>query len=240
MNPAADRWIRWTTIGCVALLALIAGTVSYLHMHLLVARHGQPGWAAALTPLSVDGMIVAASATLLADSRSGGKGGVLPWALLVAASVASLAANVAVAEPTLIGRVIAAWPSFALTASYELLTRQVRRNSAQPGTPGRRPWQMRAPAAPAKPVPASTAELRLVRPPGLGQGNRNPVGADLQRRAWQWALAHRASDGSLPSGSAIAAAHGRHERWGRLVKKAGQAGTLGPPACQGQPRPTAS
>jgi hypothetical protein len=45
--------------------------------------------------------------------------------LLVASSVASLAANVAVAEPTLIGRAIAAWPSFALTASYELLTRQV-------------------------------------------------------------------------------------------------------------------
>jgi hypothetical protein len=51
-------------------LALIAGTV-----HLLVVRHGQPGWVAALTPLSVDGMIVAASATL-ADARSGRSGGV--------------------------------------------------------------------------------------------------------------------------------------------------------------------
>ncbi len=124
-----DRWIGWTTTGCVALLALIAGTVSYLHMHTLVALHGQPGWVAALTPLSVDGMIVAASTTLLADSRSGRTGGVLPWALLAVGSVASLAANVAVAEPTLIGRVIAAWPSFALTASYELLTRQVRRSA---------------------------------------------------------------------------------------------------------------
>jgi hypothetical protein len=27
-------------------------------MHLLVELHGQPGWVAALTPLSVDGMIV--------------------------------------------------------------------------------------------------------------------------------------------------------------------------------------
>jgi hypothetical protein len=85
---AADRWIRWTTTGYVALLALIAGTVSYLHMHILVAPHGQPGWVAALTPLSLDGMIVAASTTLLADSRSGRKGGALPWALLVAGSVA--------------------------------------------------------------------------------------------------------------------------------------------------------
>jgi hypothetical protein len=47
---------------------------------------------------------------------------VLPWVLLVAGNVASLAANVAVAEPTLIGRVIAAWPLFALTASDELFT----------------------------------------------------------------------------------------------------------------------
>jgi hypothetical protein len=54
----------------VALLALIAGTVSYLHMHTLVELHGQPRWEAALTPFSVDGMIVAASTTLLADARA--------------------------------------------------------------------------------------------------------------------------------------------------------------------------
>src|ERR1017187_3716385 len=98
-------------------------------MHMLVESHGQPGWVAALTPFSVDGMIVAASTTLLADSRSGSRGGVLPWTLLVGGSVASLAANVAVAEPTATGRVIAAWPSFALIAAYELLMRQVRRNA---------------------------------------------------------------------------------------------------------------
>lgn len=74
----ADRWIRRTTIGCVALLALIAAAVSYLHMHELVALHGQPGWVAVLTPLSVDGMIVAASTTMLADSRRARRGGVLP------------------------------------------------------------------------------------------------------------------------------------------------------------------
>jgi len=104
MTGRPDDWIRWTTVGCVTLVALIAGTVPYLHMHMLVAQHGQPGWVAALTPLSVDGMIVAASMTLLADSRSGRNGGAPPWALLVAGSVASLAGNVAVAGPTLVGR----------------------------------------------------------------------------------------------------------------------------------------
>lgn len=215
MTAGADRWIRWTTIGCVALLALIAGTVSYLHMHLLVALHGQPGWVAALTPLSVDGMIVAASTTLLADSRSGRAGGMLPWALLVAGSVASLAANVAVAEPSLIGRAIAAWPSFALTASYELLTRQVRRGAAQADTGDKQPQRYRTDPVPAARRPPVTG-LRLVPPPELGKGGSRPSG-ELQLRAWQWALANRAADGRLPSGSVIARAHGRNERWGRLV-----------------------
>jgi hypothetical protein len=202
----------------VALLALIAGTVSYLHMHMLMARHGQPGWVAALTPLSVDGMIVAASTTLLADSRSGRRGGALPWALLVAGSIASLAANVAVAEPTLIGRVIAAWPSFALTASFELLTRQVRRGAAGTGAPDRRPRQ---PQSAVMPAPGR----RVV---GLARhgGDTRRASSGLQRQAWHWALANRSEDGTLPSGEAIARAHGRRERWGRLVKNAGLAGAF--------------
>lgn len=88
--------------------------------------------ASALIPLSCDGMIVASSMALLTDSRLGGKGGALPRALLIIGALVSLAANIAVAEPTLIGRVIAAWPSFALTASYELLMRQVRHSAAAP------------------------------------------------------------------------------------------------------------
>src|SRR6266496_4576857 len=183
MSVGADRWIKGTTTGCVGLLALIAGTVSYLHMHALVALHGQPGWVAALTPLSVDGMIVAASTTLLADSRSGRKGGVLPWALLVVGSVASLAANVAVAEPTLIGRVIAAWPSFALTASYELLTRQVRRGAADTDGQDQRPREPQS-AKPATAGHGSVPGLWVVGPSRAGQGHRH-VGGELRRQAWQ-------------------------------------------------------
>jgi hypothetical protein len=95
----ADSGIRWTTTGCVALLALIAGAASYLHMHRLVASHGQPGWVASLTPLSVDGMIVAASATLLAESRAGRRGGALPWALLVCSAFAVILAQLDLPEP---------------------------------------------------------------------------------------------------------------------------------------------
>jgi hypothetical protein len=82
----------------------------------------------------------------------------LPWALLVASSVASLAANMAVAEPSLVGRVIAAWPSFALIASHELLMRQVRR------------------AAEARQVPAAVARgSKLARRRAIGWSARCPV-----------------------------------------------------------------
>jgi hypothetical protein len=215
VNGRADRWIKRTTIGCVGMLAVIAGTVSYLHMHLLVELHGQPGWVAVLTPLSVDGTIVAASTTLLAESRGGDRGGFLPWALLVVGSVASLAANVAVAEPAATGRILAAWPSFALIASYELLMRQVRL-AAEASVSGRRSGRSRG-------LPADGSRA------GRSGGHRPAAagrGREAQLLAWQWALANRSGDGSLPSGRDIGREHGRHERWGRLVKRAGLAGQL--------------
>ena len=180
MMGRADRWIRRTTICCVGLLAVIAGTVSYLHMHVLVELHGQQGWVAALTPLSVDGMIVAASTTLLAESRSGGRGGFLPWALLVVGSVASLAANVAVAEPSATGRVIAAWPSFALIASYELLMHQVRR-AAETAVTGAR--SARSPGRPARAAAAGDGGLASTRKTALARPRT--AGPQVRLQAWR-------------------------------------------------------
>ncbi len=53
---------------------------------------------------------------------------------------------------------------------------------------------------------------------------RGAAGRDLQLQAWQWAQINRTGDGSLPSGREIARQYGRHERWGRLVKRSGCAG----------------
>ena len=189
-------------------------------MHMLVDLHGQPGWVAALTPLSVDGMIVAASTTLLADSRSGGRGSVLPWALLVVGSVASLAANVAVAEPTVTGRVIAAWPSFALIGSYELLMCQVPNGAGMRSTAAKPAHQAVAQPGESPVPPSAHPRPKVPTRPSL----RSAGGLGLRQQAWAWALGQRAEHGSLPSGRAIADRYGRHERWGRLVKRAGLAG----------------
>ncbi len=110
----SSRRSRWTTIAAV----LMPAVISYSHMFELARRHGEPDWRAALFPLSVDGMIVASSMTLLADAHRGRRGGPLPWSLLILGGLASLAANVAVADPTLWSRVVHAWPGFALMGAY--------------------------------------------------------------------------------------------------------------------------
>jgi ABC-type Fe3+ transport system permease subunit len=73
-DSRSRAWIETTTTASVVLLAGIAAVVSYGHLYLLAVRHRQGGLASALIPLSVDGMIVAASMSLLLDSRVGRRG----------------------------------------------------------------------------------------------------------------------------------------------------------------------
>lgn len=244
----ADRLVRWTTAVSVVVLAGIAAVISYKHMFTLVHRYGETSWTAALLPLSVDGMIVASSMSLLEASRMGRRSGVLPWALLVLGSAASLAANVAVAEPSAVGRVIAAWPSAALIGSYELLMRQVRQASTrnvseQDSRSHESPAAMTSNDAVSyevsdgghtdhaasygshipdgKPSEGSYEVLtREFRLLESASGQRRSR-SGLQRQAWHWAQANRTPAGDLPSGKEIAARFGRRERWGRLVKQTG-------------------
>lgn len=66
---------------------------------------------------------------MLVRRRAGLSAGPLAWTSLLAAIGASLAANVAAAAPTAIGRLVAAWPPVALLLAWELLM-QVRAPAA--------------------------------------------------------------------------------------------------------------
>ncbi|MFJ2030665.1 DUF2637 domain-containing protein [Streptosporangium sp. NPDC087985] len=81
-QPHADMCIRRTTTISVFLVAAIAAVVSYRHMYNLECAHGETSWTAALLPLSVDGMIVTSSMSLLQASRNGSRGVWLSWTLL--------------------------------------------------------------------------------------------------------------------------------------------------------------
>jgi hypothetical protein len=210
----ATRCISLTTVISVALLAVIAAVVSFGHMRELALRHGEARWSATLIPLSVDGMVVAASMSVLVASKMGKHGEWLPWTLLIVGSLASLAANVGVANPSAVSRLIAAWPSFAFVGAYHLLQAQLRI--------GRVARAARSDEPEADPQGD---------PRGIGDEGtsllENP-GRRLQCQAWEWALANRSKDGQLPAGAVIAKRFNRSPRWGRLVKNAGDAGSLEP------------
>ncbi|MGD9525627.1 MAG: DUF2637 domain-containing protein [Pseudonocardia sp.] len=132
MVPA---WVRVVTVAAVLVVAGVAAVVSYAHMRALGLRAGEGRLADAL-PLSVDGLLVAASLVLYVRRRAGRPAGVLPWVGLLLGVSASVAANIAAAEPTLLGRVVAAWPPLAFALAFELLILVLRDSTAQTHTGG--------------------------------------------------------------------------------------------------------
>ena len=124
-SPAAvTPAIRRTTSLAVVVVAAVAAVVSYEHMRALAELAGEQ-WRAAMLPLAVDGMMLAASMTALVRRRAGKSAGVA-WAALLLGIAASVAASVAAAQPTLEGRLVAAWPPLALLLAIELALQQTR------------------------------------------------------------------------------------------------------------------
>jgi len=119
------------TVGAVLLVAAVAAIVSFAHMWTVADRAGEQ-WRAWLLPLSVDGLVVAASMALLTRRRTGLPGGRLAWCALLGGVGASLAANIAAADPTVTARVVAAWPALAFAVAFELLLQQRREPAVDP------------------------------------------------------------------------------------------------------------
>lgn len=138
------RYARTTSAAVVAGVAAIA---SYSHMRDLASAHGQSTLLANLLPVSVDGMLVVASA-VMADDRAAGRPARLSARVsFVVGVVASIVANVLAAPDNLVARVISAWPALALLLVVEMLTGGRQRFPA-PGTVG-------VDATPVKTAPSS-------------------------------------------------------------------------------------
>ncbi len=126
-----DRLIRLATAGVVLAVAAFAAVVSYSHIYDLGRTHGQSGTAARLLPLSVDGLILAASLVLLHEARNRRQGPPLAWCLLTLGVGATVAANVAYGLGYgAVGALVSAWPAVGFIGSVELLMGLVRRSRA--------------------------------------------------------------------------------------------------------------
>ena len=90
--------------------------------------HGQDGTAARLLPLSVDGLILAASLVLLHEARNDRDAPALARFMLWLGISATIGANIAYgAGYGLLGALISAWPAVAFIGTVEIAMQQVRR-----------------------------------------------------------------------------------------------------------------
>ena len=113
-----DRAIRAAAAAVVTAVAAFAAVVSYSHVYDLGRLHGQSGTAARLLPLSVDGLIVAAS--LARWMLALGVGATIAGNVLYGVSFGPL------------GAIVSAWPAVAFIGAAEMalgLVRAARRTS---------------------------------------------------------------------------------------------------------------
>src|SRR5262245_43582361 len=115
---------RFTRNASAAVVAGIAGYASFWHQVAVALRAGERAEIAHVVPLSVDGMLVVASIVMVGDRQQGRKP---RWSARIAfliGTAATIGANVAGAHPTVMGRLVAAWPALALLLVVEMLSRK--------------------------------------------------------------------------------------------------------------------
>lgn len=161
-------------------VAGIAAWSSWSHMVAVALRFGERPEVAYVLPLSVDGMLVVASAAMVEDKRAGRR---VRWSARTAFAVgvaASVAANIAAAEPSLGARIVAAWPAVALLLVVEMLTRaQPVSHDSQGGTKAAYP-QKEPLASGAAPVPSKSRLTGLL--PPVGNAQAGAVGGSATRQ----------------------------------------------------------
>ncbi|MFI2367450.1 DUF2637 domain-containing protein [Streptomyces sp. NPDC018833] len=147
---------RSLRVDAVLVQAVIAGALSFAHLHDLAAAAGQTGWKAWAYPVSVDLLLVAAWRRLRNDGPSR-----LAWCWFLIALVASLGANVATAgfldlahPPAWLRFGIAGWPALAFLGGTLLAHSPTATHPAPEPEPTPEPVEV----GPAEPASASEPE----------------------------------------------------------------------------------
>ncbi|NEB70520.1 DUF2637 domain-containing protein [Streptomyces fulvissimus] len=149
-------------IDAVLIQAVIAGALSFAHLHDLAEAAGQDGWKAWAYPISVDLLLVAAWRRMrtTADNRAA-------WAWFIIALAASLGANVATAGLLDLGNVpawlrilVAGWPALAFLGGTLLV-------HAPSAAPEAVPEPLPVPAPPVAPAPEPLPDMTVERAPEL-------------------------------------------------------------------------
>ncbi|MFD8611014.1 DUF2637 domain-containing protein [Streptomyces sp. NPDC059631] len=196
----------------VLVQAVIAGALSFAHLHDLAAAAGQSGWKAWAYPVSVDLLLVAAWRRLRAGrDRSS-------WTWFAIALAASLGANVATAGllnlhhvPAWLRILVAGWPALAFLGGTLLVHAPATATPAPDRKPGEEPAapeveMHRTDTPDPAPAPAAAPELTPApaKPP-TGTPAAPPVPPALLDHARSIADAHRTAKGEPITAEALTA-----------------------------------
>jgi Ca2+/Na+ antiporter len=127
--PRAGIGTRIAARGAAAIVAIVAGAASFEHIASVAIGAGERAWVAYSLPFAIDGLIVVGVAALLEDQRQGRHRRLSARLAVLVGVIATLAANVASAEPTWTARLVALAAPVSFLLSVEVLTRTGRKLS---------------------------------------------------------------------------------------------------------------
>jgi hypothetical protein len=203
----------------VTVLALIAGAGSFTHIRDTAAQHGQSGpmsWAVAVC---IDLTCVMAARERQRDKQLGVTVRRLSWPAVVLAGgvLLSLAANLAQAQPTAWGRIVAAVPPGAFLVAVSMIERRAARRPrlivGGDGSAG-------DPSAPGRPSPV----------PDAGDEARDGGDEALLAAAWRAAAEHQDQHGQPITRDALRARLGVSNQAASELLRQLRAGEGQPPA----------
>ncbi|MFF9527513.1 DUF2637 domain-containing protein [Streptomyces achromogenes] len=175
-------------VDAVLIQAVIAGALSFAHLHDLAEAAGQTGWKAWAYPVSVDLLLVAVWRRLRAERSK------LAWFWFLVALIASLGANIATAGlldlnqvPAWLRILVAGWPALAFLGGTLLAhTLTAPAPEPRPAPVAERPEPQPDP----EPLPAPEPV------PALPEAARPPVPPALVDHARKVATEHRTRTGT--------------------------------------------
>ncbi|MCU1685335.1 MAG: hypothetical protein JWQ81_6074 [Amycolatopsis sp.] len=164
----ADRLVTAVRVLVTMVLGGIGAAAGFTHTHDWAAHHGQTGWLAWADAIVIEGIAIVAGFEVQHDHRTGATGKVtFPLLVLVAGFGVQMAAQVALAEPTPAGWLVAAMPALGFLVVVKLLMR--RTPEAESAAP-------RSPAAPVPPPAESAPALNGRRPAPSSVLSKLPAG----------------------------------------------------------------
>ncbi|MFD5769422.1 DUF2637 domain-containing protein [Streptomyces sp. NPDC127049] len=217
--------MRTLRLDAVLIQAVIAGALSFAHLHDLAEAAGQDGWKAWAYPVSVDLLLVAAWRRMRADTDNRDA-----WLWFAIALIASLGANVATAGlldmsnvPAWLRILVAGWPAIAFLGGTLLAHAHPTPEPAHTPEPVSAPEPIaevtveRAPEPapelpPAEPAPAELAPERAAQEehpePAPAVVPAVPVPPALMAHAQKIADAHRVQTGRPIDAETLRTRHG--------------------------------